>query len=345
MRAALWALGLVTLTAPAWADEPTRDPAAAEQLFERGKKLWADGRFDEACAKFEASHRLDASPSTLVKIARCHERSGALAQALASYQEAAKLNEESSRKGHRDKLAQSITESLAALGPRVPHLTVATDPAGIPGLHVERNGVALPIAALGESLPCDLGAIHLVASAPGFRDAVADLTLEEGATRAVSLHLEPVPPAPPPVEPGPPPPKDLLPPARGPVREAPPAPVELSPLRVAALALGGAGLGGLAGGLALGIATLIKVEASSDDCNDADQCQPRGLRLRDEAGTLQVAAIAMGASGAALLGTGIALFVVAPNPRPASAANPTHAPAFALSAGPTGLGLGGSLLW
>lgn len=335
------------LTPPAWADEPTRDPAAAEQLFERGKKLWADGSFDEACAKFAASHRLDPSPSTLVKIARCHERSGALAQALASYQEAAKLNEESSRKGHRDKLAQSITESLAALGPRVPHLTVVAEPAGVAGLHVERNGVALPIAALGESLPCDLGAIHLVASAPGFRDAIADLTLEEGATRAVSLALESLPPAPvpPPLEPSPPPPIDPSPPARGPVREAPPALAELSPLRVAALALGGAGLGGLAGGLALGIATLIKVEASSDDCNDADQCQPRGLRLRDEAGTLQVAAIAMGASGAALLGTGIALFVAAPSPRPASTINAPHAPSFALTAGPTGLGLGGSLLW
>ncbi len=316
-RAVLAALVFLA-AAHARADEPARDPAAAEQLFEKAKKLWADGRFDDACAKFEASFKLDPSPSALVKIARCHERVGELAQTLSAYQAAKKLNAESGRAGHKRALERTIDEAVSALEPRVPHLTLTIDPSSAADVVVRRDGAALPIAALGEPLPCDLGPMHLVASAPGFLDAAFDITLSEGEQRAVVLHLEPQP-----TPPTPTPDTSERAPTAAPPKDAPPLvrPAQQAPAsdpgatqRFAGIAIGGAGLGALAGAFGLGVVTLVKVQASADHCNEADQCQPAGLRLRDEASTLQTGAIILGVAGAALFGVGLPLALTAPLP-------------------------------
>jgi hypothetical protein len=65
--------------------------AAAESLFQEGKRLMDAGRYDEACPKFEASHKAEPSVGAMLNLARCHELAGKTASAWVEYKEAAKL--------------------------------------------------------------------------------------------------------------------------------------------------------------------------------------------------------------------------------------------------------------
>ena len=65
--------------APAMAD--TRDPAAAEALFEAGRQAATRGDWTTACPKFAESQRLDPAPGTLLNLADCEEHLGHLASA------------------------------------------------------------------------------------------------------------------------------------------------------------------------------------------------------------------------------------------------------------------------
>ena len=46
--------------APAALGQSSADKAAAEALFQAGRDLMTQGKYDEACAKFEGSQKLDA---------------------------------------------------------------------------------------------------------------------------------------------------------------------------------------------------------------------------------------------------------------------------------------------
>ncbi|MEJ7735736.1 MAG: hypothetical protein WKG00_41925, partial [Polyangiaceae bacterium] len=74
-RAGAGALVLMSLSSAARAD----DRASAQALFDAGKLLVADGKYAEACPKFEASFTLDRTLGTLLNLADCHEKVGKVA--------------------------------------------------------------------------------------------------------------------------------------------------------------------------------------------------------------------------------------------------------------------------
>src|SRR5258708_37819221 len=59
--------------------------AAAEALFEDGRRLMTEGRYDEACSKLEESQRLDPGLGTQFHLANCWQRSGRTASAWALF--------------------------------------------------------------------------------------------------------------------------------------------------------------------------------------------------------------------------------------------------------------------
>src|SRR4051812_40177212 len=96
-----WLLACLPATAgaaePRQGAEPARDPVAAEALFQQARELLKQGAWGEACSKFETSMELDPSVSVLLKIARCREHEGKLAQAWYQLQRARALNLEQHR--------------------------------------------------------------------------------------------------------------------------------------------------------------------------------------------------------------------------------------------------------
>src|SRR6478672_5858918 len=80
---------LAAIAASPAAHAQTRDPAAAEAFFAEGRTLLKQGRYAEACSKFEASQKLDPGNGTLMNLADCYEKSGRVASAWLSFREAA----------------------------------------------------------------------------------------------------------------------------------------------------------------------------------------------------------------------------------------------------------------
>src|SRR5512139_1741852 len=70
------AFALLANLAASAARAQASDKAAAEALFDEGRKLMAEGKYAAACAKLEASQKLDAGVGTQLNLADCYEKSG-----------------------------------------------------------------------------------------------------------------------------------------------------------------------------------------------------------------------------------------------------------------------------
>jgi len=309
---------LAILAAPAMTRaEPERDPAAALELFDRGKELQAAGDWAAACSRFQASMDLNPATGTLIRIARCHEHEGKLARAWADYQAALTLNRALSGRTaeRRDELRLLAEKELAALGPRVPRLRVVLrEPP--PALRLWRDGKELPAAALGEELPVDPGAVEIAVEAPGYRTVRREAVAVQGRVTVVELALERIetPPTAAPV---------VAAPTVAPASVVPPPAPGVRPLggqRIAGLAVSGAGVAVLGLSLGFGIDAYSKAVASAAYCTPDDLCVQRGVDLRDQARGSQTVALVTLGFGAALAVTGIALFVTA-TPRRAGPAS------------------------
>jgi tetratricopeptide (TPR) repeat protein len=98
--------------------------AAADALFDEGKRLIAAGNVDQACAKFEASlQRLDRLGVRL-NLADCHEQQGRTATARAEFDEAALQAKE-----RGDDRAAYARQRADALKPRLARLAISVPPA------------------------------------------------------------------------------------------------------------------------------------------------------------------------------------------------------------------------
>jgi hypothetical protein len=156
--AALWLCPV-----PAAAQNASDTKAAANALFDEGKRLIATGDIDHACAKFEASMQLVDQLGVRLNLADCHERQGRTATAWAEFSEAA------SQAGKRgDPRAAYARQRAEALEPRLTKLMISVPAANRrPALVVRRDNVVVPSEAFGTPLPVDPGSHTISASATG----------------------------------------------------------------------------------------------------------------------------------------------------------------------------------
>ena len=105
-RIAFLAVGLSLFTAQVASAQTggAGNRAAAEALFNEGRKLAASGKYADACPKFEASQKLDPGLGTLLNLAECYEKIGKTASAWAEYREAIPLARASGSKDARSLL-------------------------------------------------------------------------------------------------------------------------------------------------------------------------------------------------------------------------------------------------
>src|SRR5262245_20973343 len=69
------------------AAQSSSDAAAARALFAEGRKLLDEGKFNEACPKFQESLRLKPGIGTRFNLADCWEKSGRTASAWGEFLE------------------------------------------------------------------------------------------------------------------------------------------------------------------------------------------------------------------------------------------------------------------
>jgi hypothetical protein len=136
--------------------------AAAESLFQEGKRLMDAGRYDEACPKFEASHKAEPSVGAMLNLARCHELAGKTASAWVEYKEAAKLAQQTGQ-ADREQGARELASKLEAT---LSKLTIQVSGAS-EGMVVKRGDDAVPPESWGSAIAVDPGTYTIEASAPG----------------------------------------------------------------------------------------------------------------------------------------------------------------------------------
>jgi hypothetical protein len=190
------ALALATMLAgTARAAEPSpADKTLAQSLFDEARHLMDQGRYADACPRLADSERLDPGGGTVLNLALCYDKLGKLALAYSTYGDAISLAITEQRH-ERETFAR---ERVAALAPRLPHLTLVVT--GTDAATVTLDGSNVPRSAWGLSTAVDPGEHTVEATAPGFTPSKTTLTLAEGETRSVPVTLAPVPaaPAPPP---------------------------------------------------------------------------------------------------------------------------------------------------
>lgn len=290
----------LVLGAPAFASaQDANSAAAAEALFREGRQLMDQGRYGDACPKFQASYELDVALGTLLNLANCYQLAGQLASAWARFVEAETMARRAS-----DSRGQVARERAAALEPRLVRVRVIVrNP--IEGLRVEVGGREFARALWGSAIPIDAGEITLVASAPRYESHTQTFrAVQEGTTIDVevpALVAAPVDDAPPN---DPASPRIAITPQRA----------ESGPhTRPLGYALGGVGV--VAAGVGLGLGASARALWDSDACppdaggvrtcrTAAAQADAEDARVRANLSTAFVAA------GGALLVTGVILIAV-----------------------------------
>ena len=169
MRRRLSTIGALALLLAATAPARAQTSAAAELAFRQGRKLMNEGRYKEACPKFEESQRLDPAPGTQLNIADCYEKVGRTASAWETFRAAETA---ATATGQTD-FASEARKRAEALEPHLCKLAIsAAEPGG--DLEVTLDGK--PATALvGSAAPVDPGTHEVAASAPhkkGWRSSV-----------------------------------------------------------------------------------------------------------------------------------------------------------------------------
>jgi hypothetical protein len=273
--------------APPPTKPPARDPAAAEALFEQGRRALEKNDLDTACAKFAESQTLDPGVGTLMNWATCEERKGRIATAWQRWRAAlAELSADD------DRLAFA-RQRVAALEPRLPYLTI-TLVAGAPSdTRVKRDGVALGRASLGTPLPVDPGVRTITVEARGFEPRTMQLAIAEGEKKSLEAA-----------------PGDALPP----VAAASPSEASTSNAssrRTVGWALVGVGAAGVITGVVTGI--MLNAKRDDVDANCAPEgCNQTGLDAASDGKTLLVLNAVGWGAGIAGLGAGAYLVLSSP---------------------------------
>lgn len=165
--------------------EPDGTAAIAEQLFDEGRELMREGRWAQACPRFDASQRIDPALGAQLNLATCYERLGRLARAWALYREAIDLAARADDVSRRD-YAQ---RHAAAIEPRLARLTI-TVPTELPaGFTVRWDGSPIPLNALGIGLYADPGQHEIRVAAPGFETVAKTVALVGGKAERIAMPV------------------------------------------------------------------------------------------------------------------------------------------------------------
>ena len=313
------AIVLVAIGGPARAQS-----VEAESLFREGKKLMKDGKVAEACDKFDASQRLEASVGTLLNLADCREKNHQLATAWAIFLKASTTAKQA---GNDPKREAEARRRATALEPRLAYLTISVpDASRVEGLVVKRNGVVVDQALWNQGVPVDPGDYEISGEAPGHEPWSTKISITDEKQKAsVEVprfkRLEELQPAvtatttPPKAEtkPAAPPAPLATPPAEPPAEPETNAPGPFTGMRKASIGLAVAGVGGVVVGAIFGskandLEKQADAKCPTDACND-----PTALQQNSDARSdATIANVGFIGGGALVVGAAALWFLGAP---------------------------------
>ena len=267
--------------------DATADPdpiTQAKKLWDEGRTLAKQGDYVAACNKFEKSFQLDPGLGTELNLADCYEHRAQTAKAWhlfdAVAREAKKQND-ASKLGYARDRADNLVKQLVTVVVRVP------DPAP-DDLEVAINGVPAPAPAGDEIRDyADPGTIEVDIRGGG-KAVHRQIRGAAGAEVPVDLAVH--------------------------ASETPASPERSRGWVRAAYVVGGTGAVGLV------VASVLAIEAKSKNSdalqnhcmNDPSKCDGPGVSELDSAGSLADGATIATIAGAALLATGVGLYLLAP---------------------------------
>lgn len=277
---------LLLLTAPAFAQASSSNQAAAEALFDEGRRLAAAGKHAEACPKLEASQKLDPALGTLLNLADCNEKIGKTASAWAEYREAISLARQAGS-AEREAFAADRAKALEA------HLSTLTIRAqsgdGAQTLDVKRDGVAVDAATLGTPIPVDPGTHEITATGSGLKpwSTKVDVGADAAKVEVEIPKLEA---------------DDSAGAGAAPANGPAPQKSSSSSQRPIAIAVGAVGLVGIGVGAFFGLSASSNWNNAKDGCKDfPHECSDDSLKKHDSASTqATVSTVAFIAGGVAL---------------------------------------------
>lgn len=156
------------------------DRTIALGLFEQGRKLRAEARFSDAAGKFEAASKLMRTYGVLLNLAECYEKLGRSASAWSTWREA----EFVARSQHHADDESYAAKRVRELEPQLSYLTLSVARENRQSdLAITRNGTPVPTAAWSSPIPIDPGPQHIEARAAGFRTWQTQLVLGDRADR------------------------------------------------------------------------------------------------------------------------------------------------------------------
>jgi hypothetical protein len=280
------AVGCLVRGGRASAQSPA-DLAAGRQLFVEALSDEEHGRFAEALAKYKRVQLLRDTSNIRYRMGSSLEHLGKLVQAVDAYTAAVRIGTEAGTTADVE-VVRAAQARLDALGPKVAHVALRLP--SPPPVDAEVTVDGEPVAPQAFSdLPLDPGAHVVAATAKGARPFRTSVNLSEGTRLELPILLEPLP------------------------VEAPPPPPQTSSYRTIGIVTGAAGGVLLIGGVIVLALRSSAISTLKDSCpNDAcpasrqDELQSTHDRAKLE-GPL---GIALFATGAAALGTGVALFAL-----------------------------------
>ena len=317
------------------------DKAAADALFDEGRRLVAAGKFAEACPKFEGAERLRPGIGTMLNLADCYEKLGKTASAWAMFRDAAVGAQRAG--DNRESLAK---DRVAALEPRLLKLTIVVPKeSDVAGLEILRDGKPVDRGTWGTAIPLDPATYAIEAHAPGKQTWTGQANLTSSSTTVNVPVLE----------------RDES--AAGGVGAGAGAgagagggageggqkagaetatggsPSDGSTQRTIALVVAGAGIAGVAVGAVFGLKSKSSHDDATAHCAGPNEtlCDPQGVASGNDAISAgNVSTIAFAVGGVAVA-AGAVLWLTAPSSRGAS----PSAPRSGLLLAPT---LGGAAL-
>jgi hypothetical protein len=284
------------------------DTAAAEVLFEEGRRLLAAKDYAAACPKLRESHRIDPGIGVLLYLGDCHAGAGQTASAWSVYREA----EAAARKAGQPDREKIAHDKAAALEPQLSRIVLSVaDGVDATGISVRLGEQTLGAATMGVALPVDPGRYGLEVTMQDGRRFTQPIEVAAGQPEQRIVLT---------------PPEDAGAPSAA--SAAPPStsddPVEgggWSSQKTAAVASLGVGAVGIGIGAVFGLLASGSWSDADALCGPGDprQCTQEGAELGEDASTQALVSTIGFGVGLAGIGAGVVLWLTAPGDEAATA--------------------------